>query len=228
MYPFRAELGDLHAGMAPLDIGDLDLEGPKPTVVLASKPWVVDGNRTIPFLAGCGKIGNQCLAFVPEKKIKTLVFEMPDVPSWVRPVTLQASLFGSIGIGLYALRRLTAVELHPSVREGCPDLVANYPALAATTSRMATVADDDEMQRLVKKLSLIAELAANTGNHAAQWHLSRLNAEVVNDAHQICRRAARDGTTFREASEAQEDVVPQLQGHLDDLLHNHLLARSAS
>ena len=161
------------------------------------------------------------------KKFQTLVFEMSDAPSWVRPVALQASLFGAIGIGLYAMRRLTAVELHSSVRESA-DLVANYPALAASTSRMAIIANDDEMQCLVEKLSLIAELGANTGNHAAQWHLSRLNAEVVHDAHQICRRAARDGTTFRAASECQEDVVPPLQGHLDDLLHNHLLSRSAS
>ena len=73
----------------------------------------------------------------------------------------------------------------------------------------------------------LADLDA-AGGPAAQWRISRLSAEVVRDAEALCVAApkATSDEVFRAVLTCREEVVPQLQGQLDDLLHNHLLARA--
>ena len=80
---------------------------------------------------------------------------------------------------------------------------------------------------LLDTLCTLADRDAS-GGPAAQWRISRLSAEVVRDAKALCVAApkATSDEVFRAVLTCREEVVPQLQGQLDDLLHNHLLARA--
>lgn len=142
-------------------------------------------------------------------------------------MALQASFFGAIGLGAYVLRRLSTPALHPIVMEG-PDLSKQYPALAASASKLAALGDEEGLRHLVAKLAHVVQLDRARAP-AAQWQISRLSSEIVADANRMCSEAIKRTPTeegLRHVLECQEDVVPQLRGHLDNLLHNHLLART--
>ena len=55
-----------------------------------------------------------------------------------------------------------------------------------------------------------------------------LDAEAVRDADAMCVAApkAASDEVFRAVLACRDEVVPQLRGQLDDLLHNHLLERA--
>lgn len=142
-----------------------------------------------------------------------------------RPLALQASLFAALGMGAYALRRLASTPLHPRVAER--GALLRYPALATAASQLAAVGCGTGFDALLTKLCAIADLDA-AGGPAAQWRISRLSAEVVRDAEALCVAAptVTSDEVFRAVLTCREEVVPQLRGQLDDLLHNHLLARA--
>ena len=150
-----------------------------------------------------------------------------DVTSMARPLALQASLFGALGLGAYVLRRLSTPALHPVLAEEHPEIAAHSPALAATASQLATLQNEAGLRDLVRKIAEVVRLDL-AGGPTAQWRISRLNTDIVNDARSLCARAPRASSEdlFRAVLDCQNETIPQLQGHLDNLLHNHLLARS--
>ena len=152
---------------------------------------------------------------------------MGDWRSLARPVALQASFFGALGVGAYVLRHLSKPSLHPLVMEH-NDLSTQYPALASSASKLAALDDAEGFRLVVEKLARVVQLDRARAPEA-QWQISRLSSEIVADAVRMCgdsmkRTPSEEG--LRRVFECQEDVVPQLRGHLDNLLHNHLLARA--
>lgn len=146
-----------------------------------------------------------------------------------RPVALQAALFGALGVGAYALRRLARTPAHPLV-DARPEL-ARLPALALAASELARLAEAARLHAplaaLLDELVEIARLDA-AGGLAAQWQIARRSTRAVGDAEALCRAVpiAESDELFRAALACREETVPQLRGALDDLLHNHLLSRA--
>lgn len=153
---------------------------------------------------------------------------LPNGDQWQRlakPLAMQAGLFSTLGAGLYVLRRLSQPIIHPVVAAHTT-LVESKPALAAAVSQLGALEDTEALICVVDKVNRILEMDTQ-GGLAAQWHISRLSAEVVRDAEAMCRTpsAARSDDVFRAMLTCKEEVIPQIRGQLDDLLHNHLLAR---
>lgn len=149
--------------------------------------------------------------------------------SWralVAPAAMQAGLLSALGAGLYTLRYLARPALHPLVAARVV-LAERHPALAAALSQLGTLGNDAAFAALLAKVDAILALDAQ-GGPAAQWQISRLSAEVVRDADALCKTplAARSDEVFRAVLTCKDEAVPQIRGQLDDLLHNHLLARS--
>ena len=144
-----------------------------------------------------------------------------------RAVALQAGFFASMGLGAYALRRLMHEPLHPllAAREASD----RYPSLAASLSQLATLGDDEGLRRCLAFFDEIAELDASTRRLDAQWKISRASAELVREAKDMCERvhASASDDVFRAVLTCTDEVVPQLESHLETVLHNHLLARTA-
>ena len=139
-------------------------------------------------------------------------------------VAMQASLFATLGLGAYALRRLTHEPLHPIVMEHS-NVVARYPSLAAAVSRLHVLQNDEGLRHILEQLSRIAEMDAGR-SPAAQWQISRMSGDVARDARAMCRKASESKSEemFRAVLTCTDEVVPQIEGHLENLLHNHLLA----
>lgn len=165
-----------------------------------------------------------CKRGKPPKEVEEReVSWLPHMWARVRPLVVQGSLMAGLGVGLYALRSAVTAPLHPSLAA----LGRSYPGLAAAASALHALGDEAGFARLVAKLEEIARLDVARGP-AAQWQISRLSAEVVRDARELCRRApaAESDAVFQAVLQCTDETVPQIQSHLDDLLHNHLLARA--
>lgn len=145
--------------------------------------------------------------------------------AWVVPVALQTSLFAAVGVGLYALRRFGGASLHPVLVE-YPELVRRFPGLAATVSELGRLGNDAGLRALLQKVQQIVDMDLRRGP-GAEWKISRLSSEVVRDADAMCVAAPKTSSDelFRAVLACRDETIPQLRGHLDDLLHNHMLAR---
>lgn len=142
-----------------------------------------------------------------------------------RTVAVQGSVIAGMGTAALLLRHLRGPKVHPVVAER-EELCRKHPDLAASASAFAELGDDRGLRALLDLLCEIGRLDA-VGGAQAQWDISRRNAEAVRLAEDLCRRApvATSDEVFRAALSCQDEAVPRLRGQLDDLLHNHLLAR---
>lgn len=145
------------------------------------------------------------------------------MPIDFKPYLLQAGFFAVMGVGLNALRALTTQTIHPLVTGE----ITMHPGLAMAMTQLANLQQDRDLQRLVQDINEILRLDSSQ-TLSAQWWISRKNADVVKRARKLCQdvKHHESDTLFVEAMTCSEEVVPQLEGHLDNLLHNHLLARS--
>lgn len=141
-------------------------------------------------------------------------------------VVLQASFFASLGLGALALRRLTATALHPVLCAEYPELVERHANLAATLTQVAPAVDEVTFRAVLDLMRSIAAAEAAAGPRA-QWDITRDSAKLLALVRAATSRTTAQTTeaAFRSSLLVQEDVLPQLQGQLDDLLHNHLLSR---
>lgn len=149
---------------------------------------------------------------------------LPELVTKAKPFVLQAAVLGGLGLGTRALRYLVKPKVHALVATR-PPIVAHGP-LAETLSPIVSLCDESRAGRLLDKVERVLELDRDGNNAAAQWHISRLSGDILRDAQAICKVSAlADNEVFRLAMTCQEENIPQLQGHLDDLLWNHLLGK---
>lgn len=139
-------------------------------------------------------------------------------------MALQASFFATLGLGAYAIRKLTAAELHPLIVSEFPDIEQECANLAATLSQLGALAEEAAFRDILLVMRRILAADRSSGPRA-QWDISRDSAELLRLAKAACAKAPLSDDAYRSSMHAQEETLPQLQGQLDDLLHNHLLAR---
>lgn len=103
--------------------------------------------------------------------------------------------------------------------------VARYPGLCEACSAFAQLGDDEATKRL---MALVAQVhdhdVARSG--ASQWHIARHASDIPRVARGILDEQARkctDQDRFRELAHLREDVVPDMERHLESVLHNHML-----
>lgn len=146
----------------------------------------------------------------------------------LRPVLLQASFFGALGLGAHMVRRMSAVPLHPLVEERCEGMVRTNPSLAEAASKVAFLygRDDASLAAMLDDLNSILSIDDAKGLNA-MWKMNRMIGEVVRRAYAMCSSVpmAESDAQFRAVMEMKQEAIPQLKDQLDDLLHNHLLSR---
>ena len=138
-------------------------------------------------------------------------------------VVQQASFFGAMALGAYTLKLLNRKPLHPLVKEK-PELCTHSPVLASLLSQLHCLDDEPGLRRLVEKT---ADLVAHdkAGRLSAPWRISRLSSDIVRDAKALCDQTKKTDSDelFRNVLFCTEEIIPQMESQLDDLLHNHLL-----
>ena len=143
----------------------------------------------------------------------------------MQKMVLQGGLVAGVGASLFVMRKVLTPQMHEAVaaRER---LVKEQPALASSLSEVAMVATPEQMRRILDEVDDILRHDAE-GKPSSQWHISRINASVLGAVRRVCvavDHTAEEGR-FRSSLSCESDTLPQLQSQLDDLLHNHLLAR---
>ena len=149
----------------------------------------------------------------------------PGVMEAAKPILLQGAFFGVLALGAKSLRKLVQAPIHPLVAAR-PD-IAWHPGIASTMSQLAELGNPPALEAIMN--SIAGFLAADrSGEPSAQWHMSRMSTKIIHDVKYMlgCVNVTASDEMFRLVLNCNEEVVPQLETHLDDVLHNHLLRRA--
>lgn len=139
-------------------------------------------------------------------------------------IALQASFFATLGLGAYAIRKLTTLEVHPLIVSEFPEIEHQCANIAATLSQIGSITNESAFRDILSLMRRIIAADQSSGPRA-QWDISRDSAELLRIAKIACAKEPTSDDAYRSSMTAQEETLPQLQSQLDDLLHNHLLAR---
>ena len=137
-------------------------------------------------------------------------------------VTSGVALAGAL---FWAAKALSATD--NVVLECIPRHVAEeYPDLARSVSKICGLNDVDAVavQTVLAHLEELHDLDQSVGMSSAQWKISRLCPKIVASCKQVCSTAkVHTNEHMRELVYVQEDVLPQVEGCLENILHNFML-----
>lgn len=139
-----------------------------------------------------------------------------------------ALVAAGVGAAYLVVRRCATRPLDPAVAAHAA-LAQDFPALAETLSDLRTLREDGLealQERLLAQIAYVCDLDRKA-DATTPWLISRGCAEAVRTAEQLCG-SVRPGASvdaYAEALRYRDEVLPQLQTHLDNLLHNHLQKR---
>lgn len=138
------------------------------------------------------------------------------------------ALLATLGAGTFLYRHYAQPTLHEEVKARA---VGRRPGLALLMTRFAVALSPEEWRALLNAVDEIVVLDER-GGPSAQWKISRRTVAAMALAQKACTGvgdpALLSDAVFRQRTAAAEELLPQLRGHLDDLLHNHLLRCGSS
>lgn len=134
-------------------------------------------------------------------------------------VPRQALTMGAVGLAYVAARVFRNDSVDPIVAE-----CGVRGAIGTALSRLKPVLPDEELRAVAVEIQTLQELAA-TRRPMAQWQLSH---GAICIGERLTRGCDVDPVNsnddaLRTALYCRDDVVPEIVGHLDDLVHNFLL-----
>ena len=143
----------------------------------------------------------------------------------VKPLLLQGAFFAALYSGARALRVMAQTPLHPAVQ--ARETIRSHAGLATALTQLAKIGDGAALDSILDKVCLVLRYDASD-QLDAQWHICRLSSDIVREAKALCTSSSVLTTDelFRDARNCEEEAVPQIETHLDDILHNHLIARA--
>ena len=135
----------------------------------------------------------------------------------------QAGGFAVVGAILAYSKSLASAPRHRLITGAW---VQKYEDVADTLSALASLNCDDELASIVCIVDEIYRHDANTVP-ASQGIISLKTSEAIRRAKKLCANVNRldSDDMYRTVLWCEEDLIPQLQSQLDDILHNHILAR---
>ena len=140
----------------------------------------------------------------------------------VAKITTGIALAGGL---FWAAKALSATD--NEILECIPRNVAEeYPDLARSTSKICGLNEVDAVavQTLLANLEELHDLDQSVGMSSAQWKMSRLCPKIIASCKQVCCTAkVHTNDHMRELLYVQEDVLPQVEGCLENILHNFML-----
>lgn len=143
----------------------------------------------------------------------------------MQKVVLQMGALAGIGATLLATKKMFAPTIHPTVAAHS-QIVSREPALAEVLSHLASVRDDPRMEKILAIVDEVINLSLSE-KKANQWHIARLNGEILRQAKAMCvmSNCTENDATFEKVVFANDEYIPQLEGLLDNILHNYLLQK---
>lgn len=142
----------------------------------------------------------------------------------VASVALQGAFFGSIYCGARALNRYLRTPTHELVKQRVE--LQHHDALCDSLTQLALTGNPDLMNTILDEACDVVRASASSCPRA-QWVISRKTSHIMKVVHLML--STSHGVSSPEAYTrmlvCREQVAPQLQSQLDDILHNHILDR---
>ena len=137
-----------------------------------------------------------------------------------------AAALSTVWMGLKYLTKRKPNEL---ILNEFKDLWNAYPGFMVDVSPLSQLFHDDKT--LFRKfLTVLDDIRVHDTNmhDDSQWHIMRLSTKAQAIAEDMVNRAPKEQSDaiYRQALLCSDDVLPQIQVHLDSIIHNHLLLRA--
>lgn len=138
-----------------------------------------------------------------------------------KALLVKGGALATVGAGLLLLRQVGARTRVAAVVAEYPEVVRSYPALCESVSALSEVGD---VRSIMENLDEIHRNDVRNRTPQSPWRITREIAKVQEAASILCDpKRAVGQEKFRSVMYVQTDVLPDLERHLENLLHNHLL-----
>lgn len=151
------------------------------------------------------------------------------------PGTSSATRFLAQGIAAaactgvwFVLQRVVQRKPSDIILNEYPEIAAHYPTLALTISSFEDIDCSAEKQLFRALLEVIhdisrADSASKRTSAREMMRLAKIAEHLANKLVLSSLHNISDSEDFKSALYCKEDVMPQLEQQLDDVLHNHML-----
>ena len=137
-------------------------------------------------------------------------------------IVAQIGALAGVGVTVMLAKKMFRPKIHVLVHAH-PKIVSREPAIAEVLSNLALVGDEYRLNKILDVLDEVIRLAS-VQKKSNQWHISRLNGEIIRQAKEMCKISSSvDDATFQGIMFANDEYIPQLETLLDNMLHNYLL-----
>lgn len=133
----------------------------------------------------------------------------------------RASGLAVLGAAYVAIRAYQPRATYHHVVARHPRLVAWNSELALCASQLAEGHDDGEVERLVALLDDYRKWDEQRAFHS-QGRMSKLIPHIEACARRMCAARPESVDALRASAFARDELLPRVQGALQDVLHNHL------
>ena len=125
----------------------------------------------------------------------------------------------AVGAAYFVAKQTKSTTIHP--------LVAEYHiggSLGITLTPVMQLVSEHRMRPILKNISELLKLM-QCRDPLAQWSVSKKVHEVCVALEHVCEFDAINSTDaeLRDALYVKDDIVPEVIGHIDDMMHNFLL-----
>lgn len=153
-----------------------------------------------------------------------------ELPKVVLQLGVLGSLWGGVKLAGMALRQ----KPDPEVVEALDAVRAHemHAVFVQSLTELSKVVVEEKREAwalfLGQIVSLLREDMASTPS--SQWKIGRAIRPLSAEAVSLCQTDPRTTSSdlFRRMTDVQETTIPQLQAHLETVLHNHLLKMRGS
>lgn len=138
---------------------------------------------------------------------------------------MEAILSGTIGtITSHVTRRLFPPKIHPIIRE-YTTLNRKYPFVAKDASQLLSLQQDSCVRDVLLLLTHMAQ-EDEARRPCSQWKMARLSAqaEAALDHLLTSVETWKSEELFTQKQIAEDDTVPLIKQHLENVLHNHMMS----
>ena len=137
---------------------------------------------------------------------------------------LRVAAATSLGLCTWYAQKHMKPNVHPKV-ESRFILVKHFKGLAENVSQLENIMTENEFDNLLCRIDEIMNLAI-TFAPENQWKLARTNEAVIKHMSDLINtKKLTDDDTYRDILFAKDDLLPQLERHLENVLFNHILDR---
>lgn len=138
-----------------------------------------------------------------------------------KALLLKGGALATVGAGFLFLRQLGARTKVAAIVAEYPEVVRSYPALCESVSALSEVGD---VRSIMTSLDEIHRCDVRQRTAQSPSRITRQITKVQEAAADLCDpKRAVGQEKFRSVMYLQTDVLPDMERHLENILHNHLL-----